>query len=78
MTQVSDGRLFLSRIEAWRDIRAIDRLRTIEAGIEYDHNRSGWWIQRNSTAHMLANILGFTLYDPNKTEVPGTVAKKQH
>ena len=64
MRQISDDRVFLSRVEAWRDIRAIDRLRTIEAGIEYDHNLSGWWIQRNSTAHSLANILGFKLYDP--------------
>ena len=69
MRQISDDRVFLSRIEAWRDIRAIDRLRTIEAGIEYDHNLSGWWIKRNSTAHSLANILGFKLYDPNKNNL---------
>lgn len=58
-------KLFLSRIEAWRNHCAIDRLYTVNTGIEYDHNLSGWWIKRNSTAHMLANILGFKLYDPN-------------
>ena len=61
--------LFLGRLDAWRDHRAMERLKTIEAGIEYDHNLSGWWIQRGSTAHMLANILGFKLYDPNKNNL---------
>jgi len=64
-----DG-LFLSRLDAWRDHRAMERLRTVQRGIEYDANLNGWWIERGSTAHSLANILGFKLYDPN-------VAKKQ-
>lgn len=69
MRDISDDRLFLGRVEAWRDFRGMERLRTIEAGLEYDHNLSGWWIKRNSTAHSLANILGFTLYDPNKNNL---------
>ena len=69
MRQISDDRVFLSRVEAWRDFRGMERLKTIEAGIEYDHNLSGWWIKRNSTAHSLANILGFKLYDPNKNNL---------
>jgi hypothetical protein len=36
----------------------------VERGIEYDANLQGWWIERGSTAHSLANLLGFVLYDP--------------
>ncbi len=58
-----DG-LFLSSVAAWRDHRAMERLKTVERGLEYDANLQGWWIERGSTAHSLANLLGFTLYDP--------------
>lgn len=67
--------LFLSRIDAWRDHRALNRLKTLNSGVEYDINLSGWWIRRGSTAHSLANLLGFKLYDPRKTEVPAVLLK---
>ena len=57
--------LFLSRIAATEDPRAFERLQTINCGIDYDVNLSGWWIERGSTAHSLANILGLRLHDPN-------------
>ena len=56
--------LFLSRLDAWRDFRALERLRSLTSGVEYDINLSGWWIERNSTAHSLANLLGLKLFDP--------------
>jgi hypothetical protein len=62
--QTGRDQLFLSHLQAWRDTRALERLKTLNRGIEYDINLSGWWIERNSTAHSLANLLGFVLYDP--------------
>ena len=74
MRSQSDS-LFLGRLDAWRNTKAMERLKTIEVGIDYDHNLSGWWIRRGSTAHSLANILGFKLYDPKKTKVPVVLSK---
>lgn len=62
--QTGRDQLFLSHLQAWRDTSALERLKTVERGIEYDINLSGWWIERGSTAHSLANLLGFSLYDP--------------
>jgi len=56
--------LFLSSVAAWRNHQGMERLKTVQRGIEYDINLSGWWIERGSTAHSLANLLGFELYDP--------------
>lgn len=64
MDQTGRDQLFLSSLAAWRDTQALERLRTVQRGIEYDINLSGWWIERGSTAHSLANLLGFELYDP--------------
>ena len=56
--------LFLSAVRAWSNTAGLDRLKTLNRGIEYDINLQGYWIQRGSTAHSLANLLGFELYDP--------------
>lgn len=63
-------RLFLSHLAAWKNTQALERLKTVQRGIEYDVNLSGWWIERGSTAHSLANLLGFTLYDPRIGPTP--------
>lgn len=62
----STGRdqLFLSALRCWQNTAGLDRLRTLTRGIEYDVSLQGYWIERNSTAHSLANLLGFSLYDP--------------
>jgi len=62
--QTGRDQLFLSYVSAWRNHPGMERLKTLSRGIEYDINLSGYWIERNSTAHSLANLLGFELYDP--------------
>lgn len=62
--QTGRDQLFLSYLAAWRNHQALEKLKTLKTGIEYDINLSGYWIERDSPAHTLANLLGFTLYDP--------------
>lgn len=62
--QTGRDQLFLSTVQAWRNPDGLHRLRTLSRGIEYDASLEGHWIERGSTAHSLACILGFTLYDP--------------
>lgn len=59
--------LFLSTMAITEDPQAWDKLQTVERGIEYDVNLSGWWIERGSRAHSLANILGLRLQDPSNS-----------
>jgi len=68
--QTGRDSLFLSHLVAWRNTAGLDRLKTLTRGIEYDANLSGYWIERNSTAHSLANLLGFILYDPRVGPTP--------
>lgn len=56
--------IFLSRLAVWQNRQAWPRMETISTNIEYDPNLSGWWIKRGSTAHSLAALLGFDLWDP--------------
>jgi len=57
--------VFLAQTEIDGNPQAARRLQTIQKGMRYDMNLYGFWIKRNSTAHSLANILGFHLHDPN-------------
>ena len=59
--------VFLTQTEMDSNPQATLRLQTIQKGMRYDMNLYGFWIQRNSTAHSLANILGFRLEDPSKS-----------
>ena len=62
--QTGRDQLFLSSLRAWQNTAGVDRLKTLTRGIEYDASLQGYWIERGSTAHSLANLLGFVLYDP--------------
>jgi len=55
--------VFISRIQLWQNTAGAQRLKTLNAGIEYDANLNGYWIRRSSTAHSLALLLGFEPYD---------------
>ena len=63
----SNNDVFLSQANIDSNPVAYRRLCTIQRGMRYDMNLYGFWIERNSTAHSLANILGFKLEDPSKS-----------
>jgi hypothetical protein len=57
--------VFLSQVDIDSNPTAYRRLCTIQRGMRYDMNLYGLWIEKNSTAHSLANILGLRLQDPS-------------
>jgi len=56
--------VFLAQIDIDGNPLAYHRLCTVQRGLRYDMNLYGMWIEKNSTAHSLATILGLRLYDP--------------
>ena len=63
----SNNEVFLAQTEMDANPKATVRLQTIQKGMRYDMNLYGLWIEKNSTAHSLANILGLRLQDPSNS-----------
>ena len=59
--------VFLSQTDIDSNPSAYSRLCTIQRGMRYDMNLYGLWIEKSSTAHNLALILGLPLQDPSKS-----------
>ena len=64
-SNIPNNEVFLSQTDIDSNPSAYHRLCTIQRGMRYDMNVYGLWIEKSSTAHSLANILGFKLYDPS-------------